>query len=80
MILYDFVCTHCNTVFEDLVPSGTTEALCACNYTAFRMMPAPKTFTAIVPTSLHSKKRKAGFVHSHGDRPKTPGKIQVAVP
>lgn len=80
MILHDFVCTHCNSCFEALVQSDERETPCACGYTAGRVMSAPKTFHEIVPTTLTSKKRKAGWVHSHGDRPKTPGKIQVSVP
>ncbi len=80
MILFDFECKKCGKVFEDLVKADEVVAPCECGYIANRCMPKTKTFTEIVPTSLHSKKRKAGYSHSHGDRPKTPGKIMVSVP
>lgn len=80
MILHDFHCPHCNTTFEDLVHRDQMYLQHSCGHDAVRCMPAPKVFQEIVPTTKTSKKRKAGYVHSHGDRPKTPGKIQVAVP
>lgn len=80
MILHDFHCESCDKTFEELVKSDQTATPCTCGQQARRIMSAPKTFHEIVPTSKTSKKRKAGYVHSHGDRPKTPGKIQVAVP
>jgi DNA-directed RNA polymerase subunit RPC12/RpoP len=79
MILHDFECTRCFKIFEALVRSDERETACECNYSAVRIMSAPKTFHEIVPTTLTSKKRKAGYQHSHADRPKTPGKIQVSV-
>jgi hypothetical protein len=79
MILHDFVCTHCNSCFEALVRSDERETSCECGQMAGRIMSAPKMFNEIVPTTLTSKKRKAGYQHSHADRPKTPGKIQVPV-
>lgn len=80
MILHDFRCDHCDTTFEDLVAQEQRVTVCACGREASRIMSAPKTFHEIVPTTTTSKKRKAGYQHSHADRPKTPGKIQVAVP
>lgn len=81
MILHDFECTRCHKTFEELVHRDACETTCPdCNYSALRIMSAPKTFHEIVPTTLTSKKRKAGYQHSHADRPKTPGKIQVSVP
>lgn len=82
MMLYDFRCLSCEVVFEDLVAANQTTVQCpeCLSPSAERMIPAPAVFHEIVPTSKTSKKRKAGYVHSHGDRPKTPGKIQVSVP
>lgn len=79
MILHDFVCSRCHAEFEDLVRMDEAETACACGYTATRVMSAPKMFTEIIPTTLNSKRHKAGYQHSHADRPKTPGKIQVPV-
>lgn len=82
MILHDFYCAACDTTSEALVRSDERETDCpACGApSARRVMSAPAVFHEIVPTTKTSKKRKAGYVHSHGDRPKTPGKIQVSVP
>lgn len=82
MILHDFHCDSCGTTFEDLVRAEERETPCpTCpGSTARRVPSAPAVFHEIVPTTKTSKKRKAGYVHSHGDRPKTPGKIQVSVP
>ena len=81
MILHDFECTHCHHTFEALVHRDDRETPCVlCNNTSVRQMPAHKTFHEIVATTLTSKKRKAGYQHSHADRPGTPGKIQVSVP
>ena len=82
MILHDFHCEACGATSEALVRSDESEIDCPeCGApSARRLMCAPAVFQQIVPTTKTSKKRKAGYVHSHGDRPKTPGKIQVSVP
>ena len=80
MILFDFRCVDCDTVTEGLVARGCEQITCECGGSANRMPCAPHMFQEIVPTTLTSKKYKAGYVHSHGNRPKTPGKIQVSVP
>ncbi len=36
-----------------------------------------KSFHVIVPTHRTSKKIKAGYVHSHGDRPAEKGSVSV---
>lgn len=42
MIMYDFECSECGTVFEDLVEPGTEFAPCEeCQRPAHRLMPAP---------------------------------------
>ena len=80
MILLDFKCPHCDLAFEALVPRNARQhAPCPCGQTGDRTVSAPRTFHEIVPTTLTSKKRKAGYQHSHADRPKTPGKVQVSV-
>jgi hypothetical protein len=77
--MYDFHCFECNNTFEQLV-DAVTEWPCPCGKKAQRLMPGGHSFTIIIPDYPGSKKLKAGYQHSHGDRPKTPGKIQVQVP
>lgn len=80
-MLFDFNCATCGETFEALVQPENTEITCrgtdGCSGVAIRLMPATTSFTLIQATHNKSLKLKAGFVHSHGDRPKTPGKIQV---
>jgi putative FmdB family regulatory protein len=75
--LYDFHCDACKHVFEALVRNETEQPCEACGSTAQRLMPGGHSFTTIIPDYPGSKKLKAGYQHSHADRPKTPGKIQV---
>ena len=80
MPLYDFTCSACHYEFEAIVPSSEETTKCregTCEGTAGRHTPATHSFSLIQATHLKSKKLKAGHVHTHGDRPKTPGKIQV---
>lgn len=78
MKLLDFLCVVCDTTFEDLVRDDERPNCPVCGEgPVTRLFSGTHTCHVIIPTSLHSKKRKAGYVHSHGDRPKTPGKIQV---
>ncbi len=78
MKLYDFECLACRHQFEALVRGDLLPPCPSCeNGGTQRLMSAPKLFTTIVPDYPGSKKKKAGYTHSHGDRPKTPGKIQV---
>lgn len=77
--MYDFHCVNCETFFEALVDSqkNTVNYACTCGTLADRIVGGGHSFTTIVPAYPGSKKRKAGYQHSHADRPKTPGKIQV---
>ena len=83
MPLYDFECPACGHHFEDIAKlddkDTVTCPLCTEGWVAKgnHRIGATKTFTTIIATTPHSKKYKAGYVHSHGDRPKTEGKIQV---
>ena len=73
MPLYDYKCTFCDAVEESLMPSGTEAIKCAqCGSRATRVfLVCPKQLTTIVPSYPGCKKQKAGYVHSHGDKPKT---------
>lgn len=79
MPLYDFNCPTCGTQFEAMSSASTETIACrgeGCSGAATRQMPKTHSFNLIQATHLNSKKLKAGSIHSHGDRPKTPGKIQ----
>lgn len=80
-MLFDFSCPACGVVFEALCDREQQELPCraegSCAGMAERQIPATTSFTVITPTHLRSKPLKAGTVHSHGPRPKSPGKISV---
>ena len=80
MPLYDFHCPSCDARFETIVPSTEETVACqgeGCTGKADRLMPAGHSFLVIQATHLKSKALKAGYVHSHADKPKTPGKISI---
>ena len=74
-VLKDFRCIKCNT-FEEQLVSDNSEARCSsCGGEMERVFTtAPKQFHVIVPTHPGAKANKAGYIHSHGDKPAT--KIQ----
>ena len=79
MILRDYRCPACNHTFEALVSKNDVPLCPACGKANGEAVPsAPKLFNTIVPTTRTSKKHKAGYVHSHGDRPATKVQVQGA--
>lgn len=80
-MLFDFQCETCGCQFEALVQPEEKSVKCRnetpCEAAAERLVPATTSFTVIQATHGKSKKLKAGFVHSHGDRPKSKGKISI---
>jgi len=77
MPMYNFECVDCKHIMEDLVPSDTDAIVCEkCSGDAIRIWAgtAPNLVNTIILDYPGSKKHKAGYVHSHGDRPAT--KIQ----
>lgn len=71
MPLYDFECDVCGKVTEELVSMGTKKMDCNCGGVLMRLVCAPKVLTEIIPSYPGSLKQKAGYVHTHGDRPAT---------
>lgn len=71
--MYDFECSACHYEFEDLVPNGDKTTVCPkCSGSADRIYAtAPVLFTTIVADYPGSKKIKAGYQHTHADRPAT---------
>ncbi len=71
MPLYDFEC-ECGHTCEDLVKCGEVISCMKCGIDMTLVWKeAPKQFEVIIPTYPGSKKIKAGYVHTHADRPAT---------
>jgi putative FmdB family regulatory protein len=73
MPMYDFKCHACGHEEESIEKSGTTRIPCSnCNEQSERFFKgAPTTLTTIIPSYPGCKKHKAGYVHSHADKPAT---------
>lgn len=77
--MYDYSCKKCSLQFEALVEGEDAVECPNCNASpATRRTSGGHIFTVIKATSLTSKKYKAGYQHSHTNRPKE--KISVQVP
>ena len=75
MPLYDFECSHCGTLFEEIIPAVQTTLECPkCQKSADRKLGGTKVLTNIIPAYPGCKRQKAGYVHTHGDKKAT--KIQ----
>jgi len=73
--LYDYKCDNCGKVEEHLVHSKDELVVCpVCGISMFRVVSGGRTLEVIIPSYPGCKKAKAGYVHTHGDRPGT--KIQ----
>ena len=77
--MFDFLCPVCDHKFDSLV-EGDSEVECPeCHESpATKCLSGGHQFVVIKATTLTSKKYKAGYQHSHIDRPKT--KISSQVP
>jgi len=71
MPLYDFECNACGKVVEEIASVETKKMDCNCGGTLERLVAAPTVLTEIIPSYPGSLKQKAGYVHTHGDRPAT---------
>lgn len=75
----DYLCEACGEQFEALVRDEETVDCPKCTEgPASRRPSGGHLFTVIKATTLTSKKYKAGYQHSHTNRPKE--KISVQVP
>ena len=75
----DYRCRGCNTVYEFLHHPSDEPAVCpSCgSQDAEVILSGGHQFHVIVPTYRGSKKLKAGYVHTHGDRPAEKGSVSV---
>lgn len=73
MPLYDYCCTKCGFEEEVICKATRKKQKCSeCGGSSERVWrKGPPTLTEIVPSYPGSLKQKAGYVHSHGDRPAT---------
>ena len=77
--MFDFICPACDHQFDALVRDDTDVACPECHESpATKRLSGGHLFTVIKATTLTSKKYKAGYQHSHIDRPKE--KISSQVP
>lgn len=76
---FDFLCPACEHVFEAFVGEDAVVECPECHASpATKRLSGGHLFTVIKATTLTSKKYKAGYQHSHVDRPKE--KISSQVP
>lgn len=76
---FDFLCPACEHVFEEFVREDSVVECPECHASpATKRLSGGHLFTVIKATTLTSKKYKAGYQHSHVDRPKE--KISSQVP
>jgi putative FmdB family regulatory protein len=73
MPLYDYHCNSCGHQEETIAPSGTRVVACEkCGAVSERVfLSAPIQMTHVIPSYPGCKRVKAGYVHTHGDRPRT---------
>lgn len=73
MLLYDFECPKCGKIREELVSNPDEKILCDnCGKNMHRIfVKSAVILTTIIPSYPGCKTQKAGYVHTHGDRPAT---------
>lgn len=70
-MMFDFECPACGEQREELVDKEETPDCSACGKPMKKIPTGGNLFTTIVPDYPGAKKNKAGYVHTHGDRPAT---------
>ena len=73
MPLYDFECETCEEKIEDIVPTDVKKIDCeACGGKMARIACAgAAVLTNIIPSYPGCLKQKAGYMHTHADKPAT---------
>jgi len=72
MPMHDFECPHCGLEIEEIVKDGEMVGCSACGEIMTKVFKnPPKLFDTIIPDYPGAKKNKAGYIHTHGDRPAT---------
>lgn len=73
MPLYDYECVKCGHCEESIQPPVTPTIECSkCGEVSEKYYTScAKTLTTIIPAYPGCKKNKAGYVHTHGDKPRS---------
>lgn len=72
MPLHDFKCPSCGEVKEEIVKNGEIVRCDSCGKSMEKIFLKSAThLTTIIPSYPGCKAQKAGYVHTHGDRPAT---------
>lgn len=78
----DMACNVCGSVTEIFLKDGDALPPCPCGESRVeqtRLVPtAAKMFSTIIPDYPGSKKLKAGYVATYGDKPRTKTQVQGA--
>lgn len=76
--MYDYECAVCAHQFEALLPEGAEATCPQCHESpAGRRATGGHLFTVITPTTLTSKRYKAGYVHKYQKRAAEKTSVQV---
>jgi putative FmdB family regulatory protein len=78
--IQSYKCGDCSDVYEFMHHPSDEPAVCPkCGSTKTEVqLGTPLPLHVIIPVYPNSKRLRAGYVHTHGDRPKE--KISVSVP
>lgn len=80
---FDFACGKCQHEFHDLVQGrdGQPDACPSCKSSNgfTKLASALYVPTTIMVTYPGSKRHKAGYIHSHGDKPAEKGNSQISM-
>lgn len=72
MPMHDFECPNCGAECEEIVTLTEVLKCTTCDSTMKKVFKkAPVTFGTIIADYPGAKKIKAGYVHTHADRPAT---------
>lgn len=73
MPMHDFECTKCTYTEEEIVPPGAETINCAsCGGVSKKVfLQSAILLTTIIPDYPGCKKKRAGYVHTHGDKSAT---------
>jgi putative FmdB family regulatory protein len=77
--LNGYTCKACGASYEYMHENSADKQVCpACGSNDAELQLGSHTLTVIIPTYRGCKRQKAGYQHTHGDKPAE--KISVSVP
>ncbi len=75
--IWDYDCHDCGARFEVTVDDDEKVTCAECGSDTPTRTSGGRPLNVIVPMSRTSLKNKAGYVHTHGDRPAEKGSVAV---